>query len=572
MKTGLRQREILTTMAKTTGSDLLIRALRAEGVDTVFGIAGDHILHMLDTMFDAPLRMVDFRHESGAVHAADSYSRILKKGAVMLSTTPGHANALPALANAIHSEAPVINIAGSAESPNLGRGAMQEFDQINAAKPITKGAWEVPSSSRIPEYVALAFRTALSGRQGPVHLTIPHDFQMAEVDDAEVARYTPSEYGISSLVLSDPDQVEKAIDLLSTAQRPMIFAGSSAGATAMPSEVRRLVETMRIPFFSEDSARALIPDSHEYSMGLGYQPLNLTVRNVGDADVVLMLGKKLDYTNGFGGNPPFADDVKFVVVDPSPAQVARARTAAVGIVGDLGPVITQLADAAAKRKWTERTEWVERLRSAFNEWHEDLTRLGKMESPMHPMHVSNTLKKFIDDDTHLTFDGGDYCHFLRASIKRDKPYRFHNVSSFGMIGVGLPYALGAQVALPGKKVVVANGDGSLGFNGMEIDTMVRHDLPVKIMVGNNSIWGIDWQIQKGLYGRPVWTDLLPTRYDVMAQGLGAYGEHVTKPEDLENAMKRAFDHHGPALLNIDIEQVISPVAEAAISRKTGSHG
>ena len=572
MKTGLRQREILTTMAKTTGSDLLIRALRAEGVDTVFGIAGDHILHMLDTMFDAPLRMVDFRHESGAVHAADSYSRILKKGAVMLSTTPGHANALPALANAIHSEAPVINIVGSAESPNLGRGAMQEFDQINAAKPITKGAWEVPSSSRIPEYVALAFRTALSGRQGPVHLTIPHDFQMAEVDDAEVARYTPSEYGISSLVLSDPDQVEKAIDLLSTAQRPMIFAGSSAGATAMPSEVRRLVETMRIPFFSEDSARALIPDSHEYSMGLGYQPLNLTVRNVGDADVVLMLGKKLDYTNGFGGNPPFADDVKFVVVDPSPAQVARARTAAVGIVGDLGPVITQLADAAAKRKWTERTEWVERLRSAFNEWHESLTRLGKMESPMHPMHVSNTLKKFIDDDTHLTFDGGDYCHFLRASIKRDKPYRFHNVSSFGMIGVGLPYALGAQVALPGKKVVVANGDGSLGFNGMEIDTMVRHDLPVKIMVGNNSIWGIDWQIQKGLYGRPVWTDLLPTRYDVMAQGLGAYGEHVTKAEDLENAMKRAFDHHGPALLNIDIEQVISPVAEAAISRKTGSHG
>ena len=572
MKTGLRQREILTTMAKTTGSDLLIRALRAEGVDTVFGIAGDHILHMLDTMFDAPLRMVDFRHESGAVHAADSYSRILKKGAVMLSTTPGHANALPALANAIHSEAPVINIAGSAESPNLGRGAMQEFDQINAAKPITKGAWEVPSSSRIPEYVALAFRTALSGRQGPVHLTIPHDFQMAEVDDAEIARYTPSEYGISSLVLSDPDQVEKAIDLLSTAQRPMIFAGSSAGATAIPSEVMRLVETMRMPFFSEDSARALIPDSHEYSMGLGYQPLNLTVRNVGDADVVLMLGKKLDYTNGFGGNPPFADDVKFLVVDPSPAQVARARTAAVGIVGDLGPVITQLADAAAKRKWTERTEWVERLGSAFNEWHEDLTRLGKMESPMHPMHVSNTLKKFIDDDTHVTFDGGDYCHFLRASIKRDKPYRFHNVSSFGMIGVGLPYALGAQVALPGKKVVVANGDGSLGFNGMEIDTMVRHDLPVKIMVGNNSIWGIDWQIQKGLYGRPVWTDLLPTRYDVMAQGLGAYGEHVTKAEDLENAMKRAFDHHGPALLNIDIEQVISPVAEAAISRKTGSHG
>ena len=559
-------------MAKTTGSDLLIRALRAEGVDTVFGVAGDHILHMLDTMFDAPLRMIDFRHESGAVHAADAYSRILKKGGVMLSTTPGHANALPGLANAMHSEAPIINIAGSAESPNMGRGAMQEFDQVGAARHITKGAWDVPSPARIPEYVALAFRTALSGRQGPVHLTIPHDFQMAEVDDAEAARYAPNEYGTPLQVLGDPAQIERAIDVLNSAERPVIFAGSSAGATAIPSEVLRLVETMRIPFFSEDSARALIPDSHEYSMGLGYQPLNLTVRNIGDADVVLMLGKKLDYTNGFGGNPPFAEGTKFVVVDPSPAQIARARTAAVGIVGDVGPIITQLADAADKRAWTERTEWVSRLSKAYDDWHAGLAELGKSEDPMHPMHVSNTLQKFIDDDTHVTWDGGDYCHFLRASIKRDKPYRFHNVSSFGMIGIGLPYALGAQVALPDGKVVLGNGDGSLGFNGMEIDTMVRHNLPVKMFVGNNSIWGIDWQIQKGLYGRPVWTDLLPTRYDVMAQGLGAYGEHVTKAEDLEGAMKRAFAYDGPALLNIDIEQVISPVAEAAISRKTGSHG
>ena len=559
-------------MAKTTGSDLLIRALQAEGVDTVFGIAGDHILHMLDQMYDAPLRMIDFRHESGAAHAADSYSRILRKGGVMLSTTPGHANALPALANAMHSEAPIINIAGSAESANIGRGAMQEFDQVGAAKPITKGAWDVPSPARIPEYVALAFRTALSGRQGPVHLTIPHDFQGAEVDDAEVARYAPREYGTPLQVLGDPAQIDRAIDVLNSAERPVIFAGSSAGATAIPSEVQRLVETMRIPFFSEDSGRALIPDSHEYSMGLGYIPLNATVRNVSEADVVLMLGKRLDYTNGFGGNPPFASDVKFIVVDPSSAQVARARTAEVGIVGDLGPVITQMADAAEKRSWTERTEWVTKLRSANDDWHAGLDDLGKVENPMHPMHVSKTLQKFIDDDTHVTWDGGDYCHFLRASIKRDKPFRFHNVSSFGMIGVALPYALGAQVALPYSTVVLGNGDGSLGFNGMEIDTMVRHNLPVKMFIGNNSIWGIDWQIQKGLYGRPVWTDLLPTRYDIMAQGLGAYGEHVTRAEDLEGAMNRAFAYDGPALLNIDIEQVISPVAEAAISRKMGTHG
>ncbi len=559
-------------MAKVTGSDLLIKALKAEGVDTVFGIAGDHILDMLDKMHDEDFRMVDFRHESGAVHAADSYSRILRRGAVTLSTTPGHANAVPALANAIHSEAPVINISGSADSPNLGRGAMQEFDQVGVAAPVTKGAWQVPSPERIPEYVALAFRTALSGRQGPVHLTIPHDFQAAEVDDAAAARYAPREHSLPQKVAGDSTQVERALQLLNRAERPLIMAGSSAGATADPETVQEFVEQTHIPFVSEDSARALIPDSHEYSIGLGYLPLNRAAQKVGEADVVLMLGKRLDYTLGFGGSPPFAQNAKVIVIDPSPAEIGRARTVEVGILGDLGPVVSQMSDAAKKLDWTRRDDWLASLRAEHDSWMAELYELASAADPIHPMFISETLQKFIDSDTHITYDGGDYCHFLRASIKRDKPFRFHNVSSFGMIGVGLPYALGAQVALPDERVVLAVGDGSFGFNGMEIDTMVRHNLPVKMIVGNNSIWGIDWQIQKGLYGRPVWTDLLPTRYDQVAQGLGAHSEHVTSFEQLEPAMKRAFDYNGPALVNVEIAQIISPVAEAAISRKLGSHG
>lgn len=559
-------------MAKVTGSDLLIKALQAEGVDTVFGIAGDHILHMLDEMYDEDLRMIDFRHESGGAHAADSYARTLRRAGVMLSTTPGHANAVPALANAVHSEAPLVNISGSADSTNLGRGAMQEFDQVGVAAPVTKGAWQVPSPERIPEYVALAFRTALSGRQGPVHLTIPHDYQSAEVDEAVAARYAPREYSVPRKVMGDPDQVKRAIELLRNAERPMIMAGSSAGATADPQTLQKFVEATHIPFVSEDSARALIPDSHEYSAGLGYQPLNRAAQKIREADVVLMLGKRLDYTLGFGGSAPFAQGVKHIVVDPSPAEIGRARTAEVGILGDLGPVIEQLLDEASKQSWTKRSEWIDEVKGEYDSWMEDLYELAVASDPIHPMFVSEQLQKFIDADTHITYDGGDYCHFLRASIKRDKPFRFQNVSSFGMIGVGLPYALGAQVALPDSKVVLAVGDGSFGFNGMEIDTMVRHKLPVKMIVGNNSIWGIDWQIQKGLYGRPVWTDLLPTRYDVVAQGLGAHGEHVTSHEQLDGALKRAFEFDGPALVNIDIAQIISPVAEAAISRKLGSHG
>ena len=558
---------------KLTGSDLLNMSLKAEGVDTLFGVAGDHILDMLDRMVDEPFRMIDTRHESGAVHAADSYARILRRASVALSTTPGHANAVPALANAFHSEAPVVNIAGSAETPNLGRGAMQEIDQVGIAKPVTKGAWEIPSPERIPEYVALAFRTALSGRQGPVHLTIPHDYQSATVDASDFERYAPSEYSTPSRVKADPVRIQRAVRLLNSARRPLIMAGSSAGATADPDEVQRLVETTRIPFVSEDSARALIPDSHPYSIGLGYLPLNRAAQMVRDADIVLMLGKRLDYTLGYGGNPPFNKDVKFIIVDPAPAEIGRARTAEVAVLSDVGPAISQLADEAAALTWQEPTEWLSALRSEREAWIEELYEHASPSTPMHPMFVSETLQKHLDEDAHITFDGGDYCHFLRASVPRQRPFRFHNVSSFGMIGVGVAYGMGAQAALPDTQCVVCVGDGSFGFNGMELDTMVRHNLPVKILLGNNSIWGIDWQIQKGIYGRPVWTDLARgTRYDLVAEGLGAHGENVQTADELEPAMKRAFAHNGPALLNIEVDQIISPVAEAAIDRKVGSHG
>ena len=559
-----------------TGSDLLVASLHAEGVDTLFGIAGDHILHMLDVMVDHPFRMIDTRHESAAVHAADSYARILRRGGVVLSTTPGHANAVSGLANAVHSEAPVINIAGSADSPNLGRGAMQEFDQVGIAAPVTKGAWQVPSPGRIPEYVSLAFRTAMSGRRGPVHLTIPHDFQSAEVDMAEYERYAPTEYGWTSSVRAAraaEDAISAALRVMSSARRPLFMAGSSAGATADPANVRALVEATGIPFVSEDSARGLIPDSHEFSLGLGYLPLNPAAQLVAEADVVVMLGKRLDYTLAYGGSPPFAEGVQFVVVDPSPAEIGRARSVAVGVLGDVGAAMEQMLERVGDYKWAPDPAWRASLKSAKSAWISSLDELADRSDPIHPMLVSDTVQRFLDPDGHMTFDGGDYCHFLRASIPRDEPFRFHNVSSFGMIGVGVAYALGAQVALPHKQCVVAVGDGSFGFNGMELDTMVRHRLPVKIILGNNGIWGIDWQIQRGIYGRDVWTDLADSvRYDLVARGLGAHGEHVRRAEELEPALRRAFNHDGPALVNIEVDQVISPVATEAINMKLGAHG
>ena len=558
-------------MAKITGSHLIAKSLHAEGVDTLFGVAGDHFLHLLDVLADDSFRMLDTRHESGAVHMADAYSRLLNRAGVALSTTPGHANAIPGLANATHSHAPVVNIAGSADSHNIGRGAMQEFDQVGVAAPVTKGAWEIPSVERIPEYISLAFRTALEGRQGPVHLTIPADLQEAEVDADVAMRYLPSEYGAPHKYFGDPEQVANAIELLRSASKPVILAGTGAGATAAAEELTRLVETTRIPIFTIDSARGLVPDDHEYSAGFGYLPLNAAAQRIGEADVVLLLGQKLDYTWGYGGSPPFDSNVKFIFVDPSPADIGRARSIAVGIAGDVGPIVTQLADEAGKHSWQDES-WAGSLKSSADDFSQKIDDLATNEGPMHPSNVSQAVHEFVDDDTIISFDGGDYAHFFRASFKANKPSKWLYVSSFGMIGVSLPYALGAQAAFPDKRVICVTGDGSLGFNGMEIDTAVRHGLNVVTVVGNNSIWGIDWQIQKGLYGKPVWTDLLPTRFDIVAQGLGAHGEHVTTEEELRPALTRAFAAGKPALVNVDIDKVISPVAEAAISRKLGSHG
>ncbi len=514
--------------------------------------------------------MVDTRHEQAAVHMADGYARLLQKVGVVLSTTPGHSNTIPGLANATHSNAPIVNIAGSAESDNLGRGAMQEFDQVGVARAVTKGAWEVPSTERIPEYIALAFRVAREGRQGPTHLTIPHDLQEAEVDEELAERYLPDEYAVPARVLADPARVDAAVELLHGAEKPVILAGTGAGATSSPDELQRLVETTRVPVFTVDSARGMVPDDHEYCAGFGYVPLNKAAQRINEADVVLLLGQRLDYTWGYGGSPPFKKGVKHIFIDPSAAEVGRARAVTLPILGDVGPVVTQLADAAAGRTWHDRS-WAASLRATRDAHREELAELASGADPMHPMDASLAVQRFVDDDTCMVFDGGDYCHFFRASFDCRQPSRWLYVSSFGMIGVGLPYALGAQVALPDKRVVLVVGDGSFGFNGMEIDTAVRHSLPVVSVLGNNSYWGIDWQIQKGLYGRPVWTDLLPTRYDLVAEGLGAHGENVETVDELEPALGRAFASGRPALVNVRVGQIISPVAEAAISRKLGSH-
>jgi acetolactate synthase-1/2/3 large subunit len=553
-------------MARVTGSHLICEALKLEGVRNIFALAGDHILPLLDVMADEGFRIIDTRHEQAAVHMADAWSRITEQPGVCMYTTPGFANAIPGLTNAMHSEAPVISIAGCADLHDLGRGAQQEIDQVGMAGPTTKGSFMVHDVRRIPEFIARAMRLAFAGRRGPVHLTIPIDVQEQSVEKDDVVFTKPDAYRPNASLLADPERIRQAIALLREAQRPLLIAGSAAGYTLSGDALQRFVEATRLPVLTEEQARGLVPDDHPNVFGFFERGLNRAAAKVRDADVVMLLGRKQDFTIGFCRPPNVAADAKIIQIDPSPLEIGRNRGVAVGMVGDVASVLDQMTKEAANHPW-KALAWLEELRAARSaqaEWAENLARA---ETPMHALFVHKTVKSILRPDDCLVFDGGDFCHFGRSFLPALKPKRWLYVSSLGMLGSSLPTALAAKLAYPDSRVIMLTGDGAFGFNGMEFDTAVRHKLNIVALLGNDAAWGIDRQIQLGLYGRSVATDLLQARYDQLVQGLGGYGEFVERAEDLDQALQRALAAGKPALLNVAVQRAISPRAEAAIGRR-----
>ena len=552
---------------KVTGSHLIAQALRAEGVQKVFALAGDHTLPVMDLMAQQGFEFIDTRHEQGAVHMANAWGRITGNPGVCLFTTPGHANAIAGLTLAQHMDSPVINIVGCADQNRLGQGAMQEIDQIGMARPVTKGAWFVGDARRIPEYIARAFRTALTGRRGPVHLTIPLDVQEAEVDEDEVELYSPQDSRPRGQVLGDPQRIKEAVEVLNSAKRPFIFAGSGA-YTASRETLERLLDVTRIPLFTEDAARGIVSDDHPYSAGYADAKVNDAAVLLKEADAVLLLGKKLDFTVSFGGPPTFAPDVKIIQVEPSGDLIGLSRGVDVPVMAEVGAVVEQLALEAEGLSWSDHP-LVGELASVRE------SRLAKLESfasepPLNAMSVHKALRPMLEDETTLVFEGSDFAFWGAAYYPSRVRDRWFTNGTLGMIGWGVPFGVGAQAALPNKKVVVLTGDGAFGFHPMEIDTAVRFGLPVVIVVGNDSIWGIDYHQQVQLYGRAVATELLPSRYDKIGEALGAHSEHVEEEADLGPALERSLASNKPAIVNVRIRPAPSPLTEYIIRAKSGS--
>jgi thiamine pyrophosphate-dependent acetolactate synthase large subunit-like protein len=555
---------------RISGAELVVRTLRAHGIDVATGLVGDHILPICDLLPSHGIRLIDVRHDTAAVHIADGLSRTRGKPGVVLTTGgPGFANSLPGLAVAFAAGSPVLHLSGRTELATEGMGGMQELDQIGLATPTTKLARLVRDANRIPLAIAEAFRQATAGRPGPVHLTIPLDVQQTMVDSDDLLAFAPS---VSAPSCADPSAVQRMVDVLKGARRPVLIVGGAARYSVDPSLLRDLIECTGLPTFTVEQARGLISDRHALCFGYPDPGLNDAGLLIRHADVVVLLGKKQDFRVGFC-RPPFVNqDAHLVQIDADASEIGRNRTVQVGIVGDLGAVVAQLTAAVARESWPNWSSWRDELEGARQAFRQQLEHQVTAEShlPIHPGAVFESADRVLPPHAALLFDVGDFGLWGRALMRAEVPGGWHWPGPLGHLGTMLPMAIGAKVARPDAPVICFCGDGAVGFYFMELDTAVRHGLPVVVVVGNDAAWGIDRNYQLAYYGRLVGTELRAIRYDELARTMGLYAELVERREDLTGAFHRAIAAGQPALLNIRIRSETSPSAALKIRQVLSS--
>ena len=517
-------------MAK--GFSLLGRAIARQGTDTAFFIMGGPINDGVKAMMAEGIRAIDVRHEQAAAMMAQAYARVRSRpGVCMGASGPGTINLTTGLANALIDCAPVVALGGASPIGAFGTGSFQEIDQVAVMRPVTKWAERVHEPGRIPELVDLAFRRAMAGKPGPVYLDLPGDVLYGDVDDDKVQ--WPRAAGERDIArgAAPEDAIERVIRKLREAKRPIVLTGSGILWSGAASALQTLVEAAGMPFYTTPQGRGVIPEDHPYFFG------HARSTAFKEADFVLVVGTRLNYVSSYGKPPRFSADATFVRVDVDPQEIAGSERVDIGIVGDARTVLEQLAAAAAGRvdaqtysAWHQRLSGIEEARRPKHE-----ADLSTDQVPIHPLRLCKEVRDFIDRDTILVVDGQEILNYGRQSIPSYLPGHRLNSGPFGTMGVGLPFGLGAKAASPDKKVVVLHGDGSFGLNGMELDTSIRHKLPVLVVISLNGGWTADPEQKKpGRY-------LGYTRFDKMAESLGCYGEYVEQPQDIRPALERAAE-------------------------------
>jgi len=518
------------------GSDIVAKAMKHEGVKDFFYIMGGPMLAVESACLKLGMRGVDVRHEQAAAMAGFAYARLLNKpGFCMAASGPATTNLVTGVAHAWADCTPVVALGGAAPVSTWHNGAFQDTDQLALFKPITKWADRVHHARRIPELIHLAVAQAMTGKTGPTYLDLPGDVLYAEVDESKIEYPDPFDYSKRARPAINNNDVKAIVELLAKAKQPVLVTGSGVQWSEADKEMLAFVDAAGIPFYTTPQGRGVIPEDHKYSY--------LTSRAAAfkDADLILVVGTRMNYVIGNAAPPRWNAAAKIVRIDVDPTEIASApRKLDVGVVADAKVAFGQLTDAIKGKVTPANYEvWRERLRSRnVQKLAEAEQSLSNNASPIHPLRLCKEVRDFIDRDAVLCVDGQETLNFARQAIPQYTARHRINSGAYGTMGVGMPFGLGAKVAMPDKQVVVLHGDGSFGMNAMEFDTMMRHNLPVLTIISQNGGWTGDPEKNNPEKAKPG-RELGYPRYDKLAECFGGHGEYVEKPEDIRPALERA---------------------------------
>ncbi|MBT5494333.1 MAG: thiamine pyrophosphate-binding protein [Alphaproteobacteria bacterium] len=534
------------------GADIVARTLDRAGMHQIFTLSGNHIMEIFDATIGTKINLTHVRQEGAAVMMAGAWAELTGNvGLAMVTGGPGHTNAVAALCTPLASEMPMVLISGHAPTNELGRGSFQELPQAEMAATVTKASWMAESAAEVGYDLALAIKIAASGRPGPVHLSLPSDVLEGIVENDPILWPSEEDFTPDTQPLSDvaADAVLAALD---AAERPLILVGPHMCTARGRAAQRALEAKLNVPVVGMASPR-----------GLNDPCLGAFAEELQKADLIVLLGKPLDFTLKFGDTPSVDADCKFVVVDPDIDLIERASTSKGARL-----IHSAIADShPATATLTERgrdagdTTWREAVHAAITHrpdvW-QDIT--GQHEGTLHALDLCRGVKGLMERNPNavLIMDGGEIGQWAQANL--DSERRITNGVA-GSIGAATPFAFAARVAETNDPVITIMGDGTFGFHMAEFDTAVRNGLPVVAVVGNDACWNAEHQIQIRDYGenRAHSCELLPARYDQVVEAMGGHGELVTKAADLPAALDRALASGKPACVNVMIESVAAPI-------------
>jgi oxalyl-CoA decarboxylase len=540
-----------TSTPLTDGFHLVVDALKANDIDTIYGIVGIPITDLARVAQASGMRYIGFRQETSAGNAAAAAGFLTKRPGVCLTTSgPGFLNGLPALANATTNCFPMIQISGSSNRAlvDLRRGDYQDLDQLNAARPFTKAAYRISRVEDIGRGVARAVRTAISGRPGGVYLDIPGDVLGQAMDAAAAANTVWRVVDPAPRQLPAPDAVERALGVLAQARRPLIVLGKGAAYAQADTVIREFVESTGIPFLPMSMAKGLLPDSHPQSVAAAR---SLAIAR---ADAVLLVGARLNWLLGHGESPQWSADAEFVQVDIEASEFDSNQPIAAPLVGDIGSVMAALRDAVAAHPIAVPTEWTNEL--ADRKARNDAKMRQRLVEDPRPMRFYNALGAIrsvlqANPEAYVVNEGANALDLARNVIDMELPRHRLDTGTWGVMGIGMGYAIAAAVET-GKPVVAIEGDSAFGFSGMEIETICRYRLPVTVVILNNG----------GVYRgdeEPTGNDPAPTvlnagaRHELIAEAFGGKGYHVTTPSELQSALTEALASNGPSLIDCELD-------------------